>query len=269
MARSIETIFNAIVAAKDADPVLAGLNSGSKTAIWQLWAYITAVSIHALEYLFDLFKIEVEQTIEQKKPGSLVWYRNKALEFRYGSHLIVDAYGKPSYPASDTNSTLLGECSVTESDTGLIIKLAKRSNETLSPLSQDELDSFITYMKAVKYAGTPIRFISNDAVKLLLQVDVYYDPLLLNGQGKLIISNEDTVRNAVEAYLRALPFDGRIARNDLTSAIRNASGVVDVYINQCTLSFDSNEPKPLHVYHLPESGWFELETLNANYIAYV
>jgi hypothetical protein len=50
MARSIATIKQQIINAKNADPILSEkLTSTSQTAIWNLWAYITAVAINLHE----------------------------------------------------------------------------------------------------------------------------------------------------------------------------------------------------------------------------
>src|SRR5262249_23284868 len=84
MARSIETIKQEIVAAKNADPVLAGvLSSPSKTAIWNLWAYITAVALQVHERIWDLMKADMEQVAARAVPGTTAWLHNRVRDFQY------------------------------------------------------------------------------------------------------------------------------------------------------------------------------------------
>lgn len=267
MARNTEEIFNEIVAAKDANLALGSLNSNSAVAIWRLWAYITAAAIHVLEVLFDLFKADVQQMIDEKTPASIFWYRQKALEFKHGVPLMIEN-GKPFYPPFGP-APLLAQCSVREAENGLVIKIAKENAGDLSPVSNDQLNAFIAYMNAVKYAGTPIRYINSDAVRLYISLDVYYDPLLLYSNGEAIIENNFPVTENIEDYLRKLSFDGRITRNELLSAIRNATGVRDAAILELLQQTAGKTPEAIVVYHIPDSGYFKVESLNITYKAYV
>lgn len=268
MARGIDDIFNEIITAKEAEPGLSALTSTSSVALWRLWAYITAVAIYSLEMLMDVFKAELQAWVDAKTPGSLTWYRQKALEFRYGSHLVIEN-GKPGYAFSNTTPPLVAQCSVREAENGLIVKIAKEANGQLVPLSDNELDAFVTYMSAVKYAGTMIRFINGDAVKLHANIDVYYDSLLLDKDGTAIIGGNSPVADALHAFLRHLPFDGRLTRNELLVAIRSAEGVKDIVIQSLQQQTAGNAAQNIEVYHIPYSGYFAVETLSITYIAYV
>ena len=90
MARTISEIQEDIIGRVAATANLADMNSTSKTALWRLWIYIVAVSIWALENLFDQHKSEVTSLINEKAPHSLRWYANKAKDFQYGSELAYE-----------------------------------------------------------------------------------------------------------------------------------------------------------------------------------
>ena len=63
MARTVNTIYNAILADKANYAELSDLSTTSQTGIWRLWAYITALAIHLHERIFDAFKVEVNELI--------------------------------------------------------------------------------------------------------------------------------------------------------------------------------------------------------------
>ena len=77
MARSVETILNEMIIAKENEESLSGLNSDSKTAIWRLLFYVVASAIHILEVVLDAFRVEVHKAIKDNRPGTLGWYSEK------------------------------------------------------------------------------------------------------------------------------------------------------------------------------------------------
>jgi len=91
MARTIDYWQQQIITQKNNAPELNGLTSTSKTAMYNLWAFIVAVVIAVLDNLFDWHKSEVDTELATLKPHSLLWYRNLALRFQYGQDLIQDS----------------------------------------------------------------------------------------------------------------------------------------------------------------------------------
>lgn len=231
MARSIETIFAEIEAAKNADPNLAGLNSPSATAVWRLWGFVTAGSIWALEKLFDLHKAEVEAIAAAAVPGTTVWYRNRALEYQWSdstSHfIIVGDDGKPVYQTVVEADRIVKFAAVVESTfSRLVVKVAKETGGIPGPLTAPELTSFRDYMQAVKFAGTRLQCISAPADKMRLYAEIVYDPIANP------VALAATVEAAVNAFLRALPFNGLIYAERLTDALQAVPGVVDVRLTE-------------------------------------
>ncbi len=257
MQRSIQTIYNEIIAAKDAEPSLQALDSQSQTAIWRLWAYITAGAIFTVETLFGLYKTEVESVLANKTPGTLLWYRNVCLAFRYGVGLTLHN-GRIGYPADDETPPLLARCSVRETGSGLLLKVAKKDGDNLSPLSNEEFNSFQAYLAAVKYAGTPLQVVNAPSNKLMIAADIYYDPLLITGTGEYIADGARPAELAIQSYLRNLPFDGRLSRTSLVAAIKSIVGITDVNITQLEHEYASSGYQPIVVSHVPESGYFEI-----------
>lgn len=262
MARNISTIYNEIVSTKELNAELQALTSTSATAIWRLWAWITAAAIFTVEMMHDLFVAEVESVIAAKMPGTLLWYRNMCLLFRYGVQLEVTD-GRIGYPENDTTPPLIAQCSVREAADGLVIKVAKEVSGELVPLIDDymqpELEAFTAFLAAVKYAGTPIRVININANLLKLEATVIYDPLLMTAAGVSITTGTRVVDLAIEAFLRNLPFDGRLKRSSLVEAMKAVPGVKDAHIDTIQHKYENYLYADIEISHVPESGYFKID----------
>lgn len=259
MARTIETIYEEIISEKESREELNALDSNSITAIWRLWAFITATVIFTLETFFDLFRSEVEGIISTQKPGSILWYRNICLGYKPGVALVVEN-GRVGYPQESSEiPALIAQCSVREAADGLVIKVAKDAGGELLPLSTEEQNSFSAFLAAVKYAGTSVRVINSPAEQLRIYAIVYYDPLLITPEGTLINTSIKPVEISIQAYLRNLPFDGRLKISTLMDKILEVEGVSDVLINEVSTKYGLYDYEPVLVSRIPESGYFEVD----------
>jgi len=261
MARSIDTINSEIIAAKEAESGLDSLESTSVTSIWRLWAYVTASIIFTLETLWDLFKGEIEGIFATQRPGTLLWYRATCLAFRYGVGLIVNN-GRIGYPLDNTTPPLLAQCSVREAADGLVIKIAKDVSGELQPLTTEESNSFNAFISSIKYAGTPVRVVNSAANLLKLQLTIYYDPLIFKPNGERIIDSVRAVDEAIESYLRSLPFDGRLKITSLVDTIMGVEGVQDCFVTAVSHKYESYPYEEIEVSHIPESGYFKIDPVS-------
>lgn len=258
MARSIETIYQLIIAEKEANTELQGLTSNSSSAIWRLWAWVTATVHYTLEVMMDLFKAEIESILATLKPGTLLWYQEMCKAFQYGDN-IVFTNSKYLYETIDEDKKIIKQCSVTEGNKGLVIKIAKEENDELVPLSSAEHDAFEAYVRLMKYAGTRISIVNSEANKLHVVLTVYYDPLILAADGTDITESNYPVVEAIEAYLRALPFNGRLKKSALLAAILAVEGVYDANITLLEQKYGVYSYQTIAVSHVPETGYFKID----------
>jgi hypothetical protein len=218
MARTIEQIKAEIIAQKNNDTNLSGLNSPSQSAIWLLWVNIFAFAHFLLESLFDIFKEEVNQTIAQRRLGTPSWYVQSALEFQQGDTL--NAFGK--YELIDDTKKIVKKASFKESSNGeLTLKVAKQGSQ-LEPLDSGELLQFKNYVDEIKFAGTRINIVSLNADILNFNAQIYYEGLYAENTIK------QNIINAINEYLLNLAFDGTISKADLIAKIRNVQGIKEV-----------------------------------------
>ncbi|NDC41569.1 MAG: nucleotidyltransferase [Chitinophagia bacterium] len=255
MARSIDTIYAQIIAAKEADSNLAGLTSTSATAIWRLWAYVTAVCTWTLENLFDSHKAEVTALIAAEKAHTARWYRYKALLFQYGDSLPdgSDVYN-PIVPANQ----IVKQAAAVE--VGGVVRIKAAKNVPLEALSSDELAALTVYLQRIKDAGVRLNVTSNDPDNLQVVMTVYYDPLVLRSTGERIDGSGDTnVKDAIVNYLLNLPFNGLVLTNSLLDAVRATEGVVNASITSTQARYGTLPYAAFTDEYNPDAGYITLD----------
>lgn len=279
MARTIEEIHSKILTAIASDQVLSTkLTSTSKVAVFRLFAYIIASSIWLLESIFDNHKKEIDTALYEQKSGTPRWYRNMSLAFQYGFDLVTDSdkYDNTGYTDDQIEaSKIIKYCSVKESieSNRLTIKVAGESGDALEPLNDTQITAFLQYMSEVKYAGVNLNVVNNPADKLLLNMQIYRDVLVIDQNGVSILNGDKPVEKAIRSYMKALPFDGELVLNDLIAHLRAVEGVNNANITIATSSFYNTATnsytsfQPINVKTIPVAGYFEIE--NFNTVTYV
>jgi hypothetical protein len=254
------------------------LNSTSKVAVYRLFIYIVACAIQVLEMLFDNHKKEIDTALYEQKSGTPRWYRNMSLAFQYGFDLLEDSdkFDNVGFTADQIEaSKIIKYCSVKESieSNRLTIKVASESGEDLSPLDETQITAFKEYLAEIKYAGVKINVVNNPADKLLLNMAIYRDVLVINENGGSIINGGKPVETAIREYMKNLPFDGELVLNDLIATLRAVDGVDNAHIINATSSAynsataDYDDFAPINVKTIPVAGYFEI--VNFDTVTYV
>lgn len=275
MARNLTEIQNQIIQSVQTDPILSEANSPSATAIWRLWTRIIAGAIFTLEVLFDRYRKELITTIEELRPHTLRWYQKKALEFQYGRSLPDDSteYDNTGIEPEDVaQQKIVVQASAEERGGSVIVKIAKVSGDWLGQLSQPEYDAFEAYLYEVKDAGVQLEIVNQEGDNLELEIDVYYDPLILKSNGARIDGTATApVRNAVMTYLKNLPFNGWLVKAHLVDFLQTVEGVFVPEIRIINAArFDSSTLSSVDIRYQPFAGYLKFandQDLVINYIA--
>lgn len=280
MARSIQEIFDSIVAEKENmnsldgllpsgtkyQNVLSELSSGSKVAVWRLIVYIIAVAHWILEKYWEYAKQELNAIAEQSIAGNLEWYKNEVKKWQYGFLLLWNAqtyryYYNDTTSQSAIDSMLADRVAVVEvfnqDFRGLKIKVAKETPQGLKPLEPIEIDSLQAYIDRIKFAGVETDVISQESDKINLNLKIYY-------QGTLDEANvKASVKNAIENYIANIEFDGIFYLIKMVDEIQKVSGVKDVVV--MTASGKSYLGSYINFIkdYTADSGWIELD-MNSN-----
>jgi len=274
MARTIIEIQQEIIDAKNASASLDNLNSTSAVAVWRIWTFIVATAIWTLEKLYDAHLALVRDTLAKDKSHTLRWYQNKALLFQYGSALpdgddVYDNTGLTDTQISDQQ--IIKYAAAVESNGIVTAKAAKEGNGELEPLELAEYNAFNSYMLELKDAGVKLQCISFDGDKLKLTMAIEYDPQVIDANGARVDGSDPTpVKNAIENYLRNLPFNGLFRIDKLVDALQVVDGVIipTVLIAQAAKN-DVNDFVFVNIQYQPYSGFLRIwddADLEINYI---
>lgn len=222
MARSIETIYAALLASVAADPNLAGLTSASNTALYRNWLRQVATAHNLMEQQQDTFMAEVDAKLARQNYGTATWWVARMLEYRYGQEVVVSDY-RITYPDLSQAPTATRAACVVRSDGGaglrVQVKLAKGASGALEPLTSDELAGAIAYAARIQPAGVNKEIISLSPDQLALVGTVYFDPQ------RLLSDMQTAVAAALKSYADQLTFDGAIYPARLFDVLQAVPGV--------------------------------------------
>ncbi|MDX6187996.1 nucleotidyltransferase [Flavobacterium sp. Fl-318] len=276
MARTIQVIQQQIFDGIAADENLSGLNSTSKVAIYRLFAFVVSYCAWTLEILFDTHKLEVSEIIGQKFPHRASWYGSKAKAFQYGFDLIhdTDQYDNTGFTDDQIEaSRIIKYSAVTQSAGQLLIKIATETAGVLSPISVPQKASFDAYISEIADCGVKYLVVNHLPDILLLEIQLFCDPLVLNDKGMSILNGNYPVQDAIQEFMKNLPFNGEIILFDLETKLKTVEGVKipnlisakSQAINLSTGLYE--EPEPIDVKTIPVSGYFTIP--NFDNISYV
>ena len=208
----------------------------SKVSIEAVLIYIFSASVWLLEQLWESFKTETEQRIDDAYVTSLSWYYRKALEFQKGDALEFDSKTYSyKYPIIDINKQIIKNVAIRQVTDENVTKLKVYfSDENKQPLSTDLRTSFETYMREIGAAGTHYLFVSEVPDPLRVHLRIYYDPLVLDSTGTRLEGGGKPVEETIESYLNALEYGGTFYASKLIDMIQTAQGVKDVELDGTT-----------------------------------
>lgn len=247
------------------------LTSNSKVSIWRLWVYIQATAIWVHEGIFEAHKAEIEALIALNKLHTALWYKGKALAFQFGFDIgELDYYNNDGVDEALVRaSKIISQASVEELGGRLKIKVATLAGDVLAPIDETQKAAFTQYMSLVRDAGTRLEIISRPPDDFKATIDVYYDPLILDGLGaRLDGNNEAPVKEAVIAYLYNLEFNGEFILTKLTDHLQTVEGVKMPKIISAWARFGTNPFLQLNETYIADSGYMTLNNAETviNYI---
>ena len=280
MARTIATITSDIRTRFMSDETLAssyGFTVGddfastfSKVSIEAIWTYIIGVTAWVVESLFDTHKTEVNNIIAVQKPHLLKWYVNKVKAYMHGYPLIED---EDTYDTSALTDEQIAAAKVVtyaaavEKSAAVYIKVAGSGP---AQLTDDQLAGLQEYIKEVKDAGVSISIVNLPADSYKCDLDVYYNPMVLNSSG-MATDGSYPVKVSIVEFIKSLPFNGEYRNASLVDTLQAIDGVVIPNLKSASAKSSGGSWETIDVKIYPASGYFTIENesdLNINYIAY-
>ena len=274
MARTTEEIYNSIVTEITSYTVLAGLisvpddfqtftdevTSNSKVGVARHIIYGVSYAIHTIEVMYDKLKAEIEALGAAMIPQTDRWMVYQTKAFQYGDALVWDGT-KYTYAAITTANQIVAQCAVITVEGKVLIKVAKDAGGSLSPLTVGERDALTAYWNLIRAAGTNFQVISEVADDLAVNIDVVYDPLVMNSDGTLRSDGTTKpVDEAITSYLPGLSFNGRFWTDKLVDAIQAAEGVTSVDVNDIQAKYGLLSYTLVDVYYDSFAGHMAIDS---------
>lgn len=266
---AIENYQNEMVEAKERQPSLEGLTSTSKTSTWRMMFYIMAFSVEQLAQLFRLHRSEIDEKISVQKTHRLPWIQKMYMNFQDGFSLLpeTDRFDNTNATEEEISaSKIIKYCAVNEStlQREVIIKIATETNNVLSPLPSEKMEAIYEYTKRIKGAGVPYRIINYLPDELRLNIRIFRDPIVINAAGMDIRTARKPIEEALQEFMKELPFDGELRIQDLSNKLETITGVNLVQVDLVEsrwIDADSNsygDWTTVDVRRIPESGYFKI-----------
>ena len=257
MARTINQIYDAIIVEKEtfssldvltspvtpdtSQDMLTELTSASKVSVWRLKFWVQAVAIFVHEKLFDVFKTDVEKRALEIIPAITRYYVIEAKKFQLGDELVfTDSKFKyeDSTSAGALAKQIVKQASARDINEVVTLKIAKDDGSgNLEKLTTIEKTAFNGYLNNIKIAGVKTIVISDDPDTLKVAYTIQYDPLVMKADGTLITDSTSPVQEAIDGYIKGLPFDSTFKVMELTDAIQEARGVVNAVADVVAAKF--------------------------------
>ncbi|MWB96761.1 nucleotidyltransferase [Flavobacterium sp. GA093] len=287
MARSIANIQTDIIEALRADDTLKNslteITSTSKTSISRLITFVVATAIGVLEALFDQHKKEVDDKLANQKSGTLPWYRTMALRFQYGYDLVADEdyFDNQDHTTAQIEaSKIVKYAAVNEAEESsrVIIKIAGESAGILAPINDDQREGFEAYIDEIKVAGVKVTVLNYKPDRLYLNILIKRNAMILDSSGMDKDTAKYPVKEAIQEFMKELPFDGDLRLSALVDKLQKVEGVLDATIVGAQSAWVdaagpvdadgySTPPQDIYISTIPKSGYFEIATFdNISYV---
>jgi hypothetical protein len=240
--------------------MLNDLKSNSVVSDWRLIFWVVATMASALDVLFELAKIAMAALAEKSRYGTLPWWVTVAKEFQYGDSLTQVNLEWVYSPVVEANRVVTF-AAAKEADGIVNVKVARLVSGNPAPLSNVQAAAFSTYVNQKKPAGITVQVINETADDLRLFLNVNYDPLILAPTGELLsTSGSYPVRDAVESYIKNLPFDGKLELMGLIDAVQALECVTSAYVTNAEARYGSNSFVPFTERYYPRAGYMVIHS---------
>ena len=228
-----------------------------------------ATAMWVMQQLFDRFKIDISAILDSQLSGTANWYAYKAMLFQFGMELVpetdyYDNAGLTNEQIAVMRVVKYAAAVESRDKSILFLKIATDIAEKRQPLPVQQLTAFNKYLNAFQYAGVRVVVINDPADEMKLQIDIYYDPLVLDEMGsRLDGTNNTPVQDAIRNYLANLPFNGTYTNQALVDTLQVIEGVRIAEIKSAASRYGAyTEFTEINAREIAHAGHYQISDAN-------
>lgn len=286
MARTLNQIYQQVVDNMVAEYAKVGVTINpalwSKYSPRRLTCFVVANCILILEQILDAGTALINTIIATRKTHTIGWYVTKAKEYQHGRSLVKDQdyYDNTGLTAEEVEEerVIKYAAAVEVYDhvnglKGIRVKVATIVDGELAPVPGIQKSGFDTFMEIVKDAGVKLYKTTGEADHMKLEMDIYYNPLVLDADGKRLDGTNDTpVQDAINSFLLSgMDFNGRFVTSLFFDKIQQLDGVKIPHIVLIQAKYGELDWTDIPVMYQPDSGYMRIvdpeDNLTLNFIA--
>lgn len=243
----------------------------SKVSIESILFYVFAACMWLTEKLFEQHKTDINTVIYARRPHIPVWYAEKAKAFQFGDPLPLlpddsDEYDNTNKSEEEIERSKIIKFSaaVESSDKSILyLKIATENNSLKTPITEIQKTAFKNYINRVSDAGVRIMIVNEPADQIRLVLDIYFDQLIFNSEGKRHDDGSSPVQDAIRNYLSNLQFNGEYTNIAMVEVLRSVDGVVIPELLSAKYKYGYySEWRDINARQIAYSGYYECSNDN-------
>lgn len=231
--------------------------------------FIVATAMWLNAQLFNQHKTDVLNILRLNKAHTPNWYATRAKEFQFGHELTegTDQYNNSALTAEQIQAAQVVKfAAAVEADdqSVLFVKVATYNNNIKQPLNSIQLAAFNNYLSMIKDAGVRITVVNSPADDLHLEMDIYYDPLILDNEGRRLDGSDNApVQTAIRDYISKLSFNGLYVNQSLVDRLQTINGVEIAELKQASSRYGNQvNYRPINARSRPYAGYYQVTDRN-------
>lgn len=278
--------LDALEVLTDAEIAQEQPDTNSIVSQWRKLIYAVALAAFFIESLLEEAISRMETLIASQRVHKISWYQEQALRFQYG--MATDNNGYYDNSAIDSAAVaamkVFKYAAITRTvQQGAIILRCKVAGEdgagNLIQNSALEIAAGQIFMNDNSDAGTNLILTSGPGDDLKVVLDIYFDPQVLDTDGKRLDGTNDTpVIEATQKFLKNIDFNDTYIKAFHVDALQQVDGVKIPVVKEASSKYgihnytttDISNAGVIDQLRVADSGYFKLDlsALEVNYIAY-
>lgn len=232
--------------------------------------YIVATCNWLSFRLFGQHKLDVAEILYNNKAHKNQWYAMMAKRFQYGHQLVVDTDEYDNTGLSDSeiekSRVVKFAAAIQPKDKSILyVKVATEKGGVKEPLNNLQLVALSSYLtEEIADAGVRIEIINAPADEMRLEIDIYYNALILDSSGQRLDGTDaQPIQGAIRNYLRNLPFNGLYTNQSLVDVLQNVQGVEQAELLSVASRYGTfTEFQKIDARSVPHAGYYAIADKN-------